>query len=132
MATNIPDTLGLREVKYGDRIPTARRLAVAKDLFAAGRIYDATDLFLVARDEKGLREVRDRAVREGLPVLLLMLKRAGHLPSPEEWSAAGEAASAAGRWREAFRCFREAGDEMGLARVREKLPNYDLYTPQGK
>jgi hypothetical protein len=71
-------------------------------------------------------------VKEGLPVLLLMLKRAGRPPSPAEWSTAGERALAAGRYREAFRCFREAGDEKGLARTREKIPNYDIYTPQGK
>lgn len=132
MAADLPDTLGLREVKFGDRVPAARRLKVARDLLQAGRIYDALDLFLIAGDEAGIKEIRGRAVREGLPVLLLMLKRGGHLPTAKEWSAAAEAASAAGRWREAFRCFREAGDEEGLARVREKLPDYDLYTPQGK
>lgn len=132
MADNLPDTLGLREVKYSERTPPARRVKVAKDLLAAGRIYDALDLLLIAGDEKGIGEIRDRAVREGLPVLLLMLRRAGRHTTPEDWSKAGAAASAALRWREAFRCFREAGDETGLARVREKLPGYDLYTPQGK
>lgn len=128
----LPDTLGLREVLYGERTPPARRLKVANDLLAAGRIYDALDLLLVAGDEKAIGAIRERAVREGLPVVLLMLRRAGRTPKPEEWSAAGEAAFGAARWREAFRCFREAGDEAGLAKVREKLPNYDLYTPQGK
>jgi hypothetical protein len=90
------------------------------------------DLFLVAGDEKGISEIRERAVREGLPVVLLMLRRAGRTPKPAEWSAAGAAAFAAGRYREAFRCYREAADEEGLAKVKEKLPNYELYTPQGK
>jgi len=132
VALDLPDTLGLREAKFGDRVPPERQVKIAKDLLGAGRIYDALDLLLIAGDEKGIREIRERAGREGLPVLLLVLKRAGRLPTPKEWSAAGEAAFAAGRWREAFRCFREAGDEAGLARVREKLPDYDLYTPQGK
>lgn len=132
MAADLPDTLGLREVKFGDRVPAARRVKVARELLQAGRVYDALDLLLIAGDEGGIKEIRERAVREGLPVLLLMLKRAGRLPTAREWSAAAEAALVAGRWREAFRCFREAGDENGLARVREKLPDYDLYTPQGK
>ena len=129
---DLPDTLGLRDVLYGERTTPARRAKVTRDLLEAGRIYDALDLLLVANDEKGTSEIRDRAVREGLPVLLLMLRRAGKVLKPSEWSTAGEAAFSAGRYREAFRCFREAGDEAGLAKVREKLPNYDLYTPQGK
>ena len=129
---DLPDTIAFREVMYGERTPPAKRLKVARDLLNAGRIYDALDLLLVAGDEKGIGEVRERAVREGLPVILLMLRRAGRTPKPGEWTAAGAAAFAAGRYREAFRCYREAGDEDGLAKVREKLPNYELYTPQGK
>jgi len=132
VADKLPDTLDLREIKYSDRVPPAKRVKVAKELMAAGRIYDALDLFLLAEDEAGISEARDRAIKEGLPVLLLMLKRAGRIPTPGEWSAAGEKALAAGRFREAFRCFRDAGDEAGLERVRAKLPDYDLYTPQGK
>jgi hypothetical protein len=129
---DLPDTIGFREVMYGERTPPARRLKVAHDLLQAGRVYEALDLFLVAGDEKGVLAIRERAVKEGLPVLLLMLRRAGRAPKPAEWTAAGAAAFAAGRFREAFRCYREAGDEEGLAKVREKLPNYELYTPQGK
>ncbi len=132
MAQDLPDTLGLREVKYGDRTPPAKRSKVARDLLAAGRIHDALDLFLIAGEEKAVGEIRGYAVREGLPALLLTLKRAGRSPTREEWSKAAAAAFTAGRWREAFRCYREAGDEAGLAAVKEKLPGYDLYTPQGK
>jgi len=132
VADNLPDTLALREIKYGDRTTPARQKKVARDLLAAGRIHEALDLFLLAGDEAGTAEVRSRAVREGLPVLLLALKRTGRDTTAADWSAAGEAALAAGRWREAFRCFREAQDEAGLARVRERLPAYDLYTPTGK
>jgi hypothetical protein len=132
MAQDLPDTLALREIKFGERVLPAKRVKVARDLLAAGRIYDALDVFLLATDEKGISEVRRRAVADGLPVLLLMLKRAGRTPETREWSEAAEKALADGRFREAFRCFLEAGDETGLARVREKLPGYEIYTPQGK
>lgn len=127
-----PDTLGLREIKFDDRVPPARRVKVARDLLSAGRIYDALDVFLLAGDEPGIAEVRKRAVAGGLPVLLLTLKRAGRVPEPREWSQAGDKAFSDERYREAFRCFTEAADENGLARVREKLPGYEIYTPQGK
>src|SRR5262245_44529503 len=106
---DLPDTLGFRAVMSGGRTPAARRPKVARDLLEAGRPYEALDLFLVAGDEKGIGELRERAAREGLPVLLLMLRRAGRAVKPAEWSAAGAAAFAAGRFREAFRCYREAG-----------------------
>jgi hypothetical protein len=132
VAQDLPDTIALREIKFGERVPPAKRVKVANDLLAAGRIYDALDLFLLASDEKGIAEIRKRAAREGLPVLLLMLKRAGRTPEVREWTLAGEKAFADRRFREAFRCFLEAGDEAGLARVKEQLPGYDIYTPQGK
>jgi len=129
---NLPDTLALREIKYGEKVPSTKRVKVAQELLAAGRIYDALDVFLLAKDEKGIAEVRKRAIEAGLPVLLLMLKRAGKMAAPAEWSAAGEKAFSEGRFREAFRCFLEAADEAGLARVKENLPDYEIYTPQGK
>lgn len=132
VAQDLPDTLALREIKFGDRVPPARRVKVARDLLAAGRIYDALDVFLLANDEKGISEIRAKAALEGLPVLLLMLKRAGRAPEAKEWSLAAEKAFRDGRYREAFRCFLEAGDETGLERVREKIPGYEIYTPQGK
>jgi hypothetical protein len=122
----------LRDVKYGDRTTPARQTKVARELLEAGRIYEALDLFLLAGDEEAIGEMQARGVKEGLPAVLLMLKRAGRAPAVKAWSGAAEAAFADGRWREAFRCFLEAGDESGLARVREKLPDYELYTPTGK
>jgi hypothetical protein len=132
VAQDIPDTLALREIKFGERVPPARRTKVARALLAAGRVYDALDIFLLANDEKGISEVFSKAVLEGLPVLLLTLKRAGRTPGAKDWSEAAEKAFSDGRYREAFRCYLEAKDEAGLARVREKLPGYEIYTPQGK
>ena len=66
------------------------------------------------------------------PALLLMIERAQRPVPAAQWKAAGEAAFGHGRLREAFRCFQKAGHEEGLARVRERLPGYEIYVPQGK
>jgi len=132
MADAFPNALEMREIKFGPKSSDAERVAVAKRLEEAGRLAEALDLYLIARDEAGVARLRTRAVAEGRPILLLMLVRTGLIPARAEWTQAAEAAMRAGRWRDAFRCFHEAADEAGLARVKEKLPDYSLFTPQGK
>jgi len=132
MARDLPDALTLRTIKYSEKADERARRAVAEGLLAAGRVAEALDLYLILGDEEALAQCRRRAIEEGRPVLLLMLRRAGREVAAAEWSRAGAAAAQEGRWREAFRCYTEAGDEDGLARVREHLPDYEIYTPQGK
>ena len=132
MARVLPNALQLREIKYGIKTTAAERSRVARELAEAGRFAEALDLFLLAGDEEGEAESRRRAVEGGHPVLLLTLRRAGRAISCDEWRQAAEAAVRTGRWREAFRCYTEAGDEEGLAAIRDKLPDYSVYTPQGK
>ncbi len=132
MAHELPDTLQLREIKYGVKTSAPKRSETARQLLEAGRVAEALDLFLLAEDDEGTKEIRRLALESGRPVLLLMIRHAGRDVTAAEWSLAGTAALEAGRWREAFRCYFEAGDEDGLARVREKLPEYEIYTPPGK
>ncbi|MHC4549043.1 MAG: hypothetical protein ACYTEZ_09705 [Planctomycetota bacterium] len=129
MARDQPDALELREIKYGPKSTAEQRSRAARSLLEAGRVAEALDLFLLAEDEEGVGEIRRRALDEGRPILLLMLQRAGRAIPAAEWRSAGEAASRAGRWREAYRCYTEAGDEAGQATVREHLPDYEIYTP---
>jgi len=132
MPRDLPNPLRLREIKYGTKTSPGDQVATARALLSKGRTAEALDLFLLAGDEDGIAEVRNLALAEGRPVLLLMLQRARREVSPEEWNAAGDAARAAGRCREAYRCFKEAGNEEALAELREQLPGYEIYTPQGK
>ena len=132
MATALPDALQLREIKYGQRTSDQERVRVAQRLREAGRIAEALDLLLIAGDDEGIAAMERLAADEGRPVLLLMMRRGGRDIPNATWQAAGRAALAANRWRDAFRAFSEAGDAEGLARVREQLPDYDFYVPQGK
>jgi len=132
MARGLPDALQLREIKYGPKTSAAERSSVARRLAEAGRLAEALDLFLLAGNEAGEAETHRRAVAEGYPVLLLILRRAGRTIPTDEWRQAAQAAGRAGRWRDAFRCYSEAGDEAGLEEVRKMLPDYSIYTPQGK
>ena len=132
MAEKLPNALQLREIKFGEKVTAQQRIGWARRLLGVDRLAEALDLFLIAGDEAGFHEIRDRAIAEGRTVLLVMLERAGHVPTTEQWSAAGEAALGAGRSRDAYRCFLAAANEDGLAKVREQIPDYEIYTPQGK
>jgi hypothetical protein len=132
MANALPDAMQLREIKYGQRTTEQQRLRVAQQLRDAGRLAEALDLYLIVGDDEGIAAMQQQAAKEGRPVLLVMMERAGREIPASTWSAAGKAALADKRWREAFRAFNEAGDEEGLAQVREHLPEYDFYVPQGK
>lgn len=132
MAQQLPNVLRLREIKYASRTSREERIRVARRLLEAERLAEALDLFLIAEDDKGIAEMKERALEEGRPVLLKMLARAGRKTSAAEWKRAAEAAFADGRFREAYFAFDQAGDADGLSRVQEKMPNYELFKPAGK
>ena len=132
MASSIPDSLQLREIKYGDKSTPKTQVAVGEQLLAAGRTAEALDLFLRAGEDAAVAKIFAQALAEGRPALLMDIERRGGPVSREDWKTAGDGAMKAERWREAFRCFLHAKDEEALARVQEKIPDYELYLPQGK
>lgn len=132
MPIPLPNALRMREIKFGPKVSREEKVRAARAQLAAGRSAEALDLFLIAGEEKAVEEMRREAVAKGRVLLLLMLQRAGRPPASGEWRAAGDAAFADQRWREAFRAYTFAGWEEGLARVKEKIPDYEIFTPQGK
>lgn len=132
MASSLPDSLQLREIKYGAKSTPEAQAAVGEQLLAAGRTAEALDLFLLAGEDAAVRRIFELALAEGRPALLMDIERRGRPVSREDWKVAGESAMKAERWREAFQCFLHANDEESLARVQEKIPDYELYLPQGK
>ena len=127
MAQELPDALQLRHIKYSAKTQPAQQLEVARALLAAGRVAEALDLFLIAKDENGLGEIKQRALSEGRPVWLLMMRHDERAISAADWTACGAGAERAGRLREAFSAFTLADDKEAVARLRELLPDYEMY-----
>ncbi len=132
MAQGLPDALRLRELKYSPKIPDSERSSVARRLLECGRAAEALDLFLLAGDDQGVEEIFALAKQEGRVILLVALVHAGRNVSAADWKQVGDRACAGERWREAFRAYSEAGDEPGLEKVRAEIPDYELWSPQGK
>jgi len=128
----LPDALRLREIKYGDKTTNELRIRTAELMLQEGRLAEALDLYVLAGHDEGVAHMRQLAQERGRPWLLLMLRRAGRAVAAEEWKRAGTAAESDERWRDAYRAFLEADDEEGLARIRERIPEYEVYIPQGK
>ncbi len=132
MAQGLPDALRLRELKYSPKVPDSERSAVARRLLECGRVAEALDLFLLAGDDQGVEDIYSVAKREGRVILLVALVSAARKVSAPDWKQAGDRACDTERWREAFRAYSEAGDEPGLEKVRAEIPDYELWSPQGK
>ena len=132
MASGMPDALQLRNIKYGNNSQPASQVAAAEAQLAAGRVAEAFDLFRIAGNDAGMAKIRKRAIEEGRPVWLILAQRAGQEIPASEWSACGDAAYRDSRWREAFRAYLAAENEAGLEKVREQIPGYEIYVPQGK
>jgi hypothetical protein len=126
------NAMRLRILKYSPKVSSEERVTAAQLLLDAGQTTEALDLFLLAGDEKAVRQIEKKAVAEGHPHLLLSMRRYGHEFDAAAWKATGEAAARKDRWCEAYRAFTEAGDEAGLAKVNEVLPGYAPFKPQGK
>ena len=132
MATNLPDAMRMREIKYGAKTTPKLQSTTARLLLEGGRLAEALSLMLLADDKAGIAELRERALTEGRLVLLNMLRRRHHEISAADWNRAGAAAEAAGRPREAYRCYLEARNDAALEALKKSLPDYEIFIPQGK
>ncbi|MEM8884253.1 MAG: hypothetical protein AAGD14_09305 [Planctomycetota bacterium] len=132
MARGVPDAMQMREIKYGAKTTPAAQQQTAAALLQAGRVAESLDLSILAGDDAAVASIRKRACDEGRPIWLIMIERAHSAIPTDEWRACAEAAFRAERWRDAFRAFTRADDEAGLERVREKIPGYEIYVPDGK
>lgn len=128
----IPDLLARREIKYGEKSTPADKIRLGDLLRSVGQRTEALEVYLLADHQGGIQEMLAEALSEGRPSILILLRRHGHTISHEQWVTCGMAAEKAGRWRESYRSFIEAGDEDAVARVQENLPGYELYVPAGK
>jgi len=128
----LPNALELREIKYGDKTTNELRIRTAEAMLGEGRLAEALDLFVLAGHDEGIERMRRIGREQGRTWLLLMLRRAGRAVAADEWKESGTAAETDERWRDAYRAFLEADDEEGLARIRERIPEYEVYVPQGK
>jgi hypothetical protein len=128
----IPDALGMRRLKYDPAATDAERDATATALRAAGRIPEAILLYEGRAEHPALAADQKEAIRLGSSFVLRALERIGVKIEAEAWRACAAHAEMKERWYDALRCHEILKDEVALARVREKLPNFKIAVPENK
>ncbi len=128
----IPDALGMRRLKYDPLATNAERDATAALLRQAGRIPEAILLYEGRAEHPSLAGDVKEATRLGSSFVLRALERIGVRLEPETWRACAGHAEMKERWYDALRCHEVLKDEAGIARVREKLPNFRIAVPENK
>jgi len=99
--TKLPDPLSRRYLLERELDPTKAR-ALADAYLEAGREVESIEFFVRAQAEEPLRALQTAAVERGDVFLMKMASAAlDEEPTAEVWRALQQAASAAGREREA-------------------------------
>ncbi|MDP2268494.1 MAG: hypothetical protein Q8K46_04920, partial [Deltaproteobacteria bacterium] len=100
---------------------TAGELIVYGDRFLeAGKISDAIEFYQKASHTVGLEKISATAQQMGDAMLFLQAARAlSRTPSPEEWLAIGQAATALKKYSFALLAFEKGGHEQLIQETRE-------------
>jgi hypothetical protein len=82
------------------------------------RLVDALDFFEKAQDLEGIKQIRDRSIREGDPFLLQQTSKFLKEKIAEEvWRMVGEKTWSEGRLRQALAAFKNIPDENKIQEI---------------
>src|SRR5262245_10617078 len=122
----------MRKIGYGADVSVADRDRTAAAFRAKGRIEEAILLYDGRADHPDLAGDVAWAVEHGASFILQSLEKMGRNVTDEERRACAVSAERLGRWYDAHRLYTRLADEVGLARVREKLPGFQIAVPENK
>lgn len=128
----IPDPLLMRRAKYAPATPVAERDRIAAALRAEGRHGEAVMLYEGRGDHPDLAQDLAWAVKAGASFVLLSLERMGRAVTDADRRACAVAAEGHGRWYDAHRLYDRLQDAEALARVRAKIPGFQVAIPENK
>jgi len=127
MAVKIPDPIRRRDILYSERTSPEELSKYGRTLLEQERPWDALEFFGIAKDEEGLRRVRDAATEIGDSYLLRRIERVSPgMVQPQDWVKLGEQAWELEKYRDALEGFTRGGDQdrraQAEAKVAEAMP----------
>lgn len=120
-ASGIPDTLEMRELKYGGRSDVEKD-RVAEALLEEGRRSEALLLFEGRPEHPQLAKEKRWALEEGASFHLLSVRRLGVPVTDEDIRVCALAAERKGRYLDARQCWAALGEDGEIERIAEHLP----------
>jgi len=131
----IPDPIRKRDILYSDRTPPEELSGYGRTFLEQERLWDAVEFFGMAKDEEGLRQVRDAATELGDSYLLRRIERVSPgMIQAQDWAKLGEQAWELEKYRDALEGFTRGGDEdrraQAEAKVAEAGPREEEQSPE--
>ena len=122
MARKLPGPIRKRDILFAER-STPQELSEYGHLFLKGELYwDAVEFFGGAKDEEGLKQVKEAGIEVADAYLLRRVARQmPKLVKPEDWLRLGEQAFGQEKYRDALEGFMRGGNEARKAEAEEKL-----------
>ncbi len=131
---DLRDSMAKRTLLHSRKTTDEERNEAADFFLREERYGEALEFLEITRDPVRLQAVKEAALDRADTFLLQRVEKiAGEPIPPETWRNVAARALSLGRFRDAWRALREAGDEERAEAVRtEHMPDFQPYEPEGK
>lgn len=111
-----------RDLLHNPQINSDQLSQYGREYFSEDRLADALNFFEKAKNQEGIRRIRERSIEDGDPFLLQQTSKLLKESAPEAaWRKAGEKALADGRFQQALTAFRAIPDEEQIEKIKMML-----------
>jgi hypothetical protein len=122
MATKLPDSIRKRDILYSEATPAAELVEYGQVFLQHDRLWDAVEFFGNAKNEEGLRQVKEAGIEVGDAYLLRRIERLLEgAVQPQDWVRLGEQAWKMQKYQDALEGFSRGGDEERKALAAQKV-----------
>lgn len=118
----IVNCLKKRDLLHNPQVTPDQLFQYGREYLGEARLVDALNFFEKAQDLEGIRQIRERSIEEGDPLLLQQTCKILKENAPEEnWRKIGEKALADGRFQQAMTAFKAIQDEKQIEKIQTML-----------
>jgi hypothetical protein len=118
----IVSCLKKRDLLHNPQVTPDQLSQYGRGYLGEDRLVDALNFFEKAQDLEGVRQIRERSIEEGEPLLLQQTCKLLKENAPEEaWRKVGEKALSDGRFQQAITAFKAIQDEEQIEKIQTML-----------
>jgi hypothetical protein len=118
----IVSCLKKRDLLHNPQVTADQLSQYGREYLNEARLVDALNFFEKGQHLEGIRQIRERSIEEGDPLLLQQTCKILKENAPEEaWRKVGEKALADGRFQQAMTAFKAIQDEEQIEKIQTML-----------